>query len=63
MVEDTLFSQIDKIFNISEVAWVGTLHLISVFPGSRTEFKRPYRHILVSSKGDKTYKKKRNFLM
>ena len=53
MVENTLFfSGRQNIEDISEVGWV---HLIYVFPGSRTGFKRLCSHILVSSKGDQTY--------
>ena len=53
MVENPLFSQIDKILKIvprlDEYIW------FPFFPGSRTDFKPPYCHILVSSKGDQTY--------
>ena len=53
MVENTLFSQIDKILKIYP-----RLDEYISFPfvlGSRTGFKRLYGHILVSSKGDQTY--------
>ena len=48
MVENTLFSQIDKILKI--YPRLDEYISFPFFPGSRTEFKRPYRHILVSSK-------------
>ena len=53
MVENTLFSQIDKILKIYP-----RLDEYISFPfvlGSRTGFKRLYGHIPVSSKGDQTY--------
>ena len=53
MVENTLFSQIDKILKIYP-----RLDEYISFPfglGSRTGCKRLYGHILVSSKGDQTY--------
>ena len=53
MVENTLFSQIDKILKIyprlDEYIW------FPFFPGSRIDFKLPYDHILFWSKGDQNY--------
>ena len=54
MVENTLFSQIDKILKIVS----GFDEYISFLfcPGSRIDFKPPYGHILVGSKGDQIYR-------
>ena len=46
MVENTLFSQIDKILKI--VSRFDEYISFPFFPGSRIDFKRPYGHILVS---------------
>ena len=53
MVENTLFSQIDKILKI--YPRLDEYISFPFVPGSRTGFKRLYGHILVSSKGDQTY--------
>ena len=53
MVENTLFSQIDKILKI--YPRLDEYISFPFFPGSRTGFKRLCGHILVSSKGDQTY--------
>ena len=53
MVENTLFSQIDKILKI--YPRLDEYISFPFVPGSRTGFKRLCGHILVSSKGDQTY--------
>ena len=53
MVENTLFSQIDKILKI--YPRLDEYISFPFVPGSRTDFKPLYGHILVSSKGDQTY--------
>ena len=53
MVENTLFSQIDKILKI--YPRLDEYISFPFVPGSRTGFKPLYGHILVSSKGDQTY--------
>ena len=54
MVENTLVSQIDKILKI--YPRLDEYISFPFFPGSRTGFKRLCGHILVSSKGDQTYR-------
>ena len=53
MDENTLFSQIDKILKI--YPRLDEYISFPFVPGSRTGFKRLCGHILVSSKGDRTY--------
>ena len=53
MVENTLFSQIDKILKI--YPRLDEYISFPFVPGSRTGFNPLYGHILVSSKGDQTY--------
>ena len=53
MVENTLFSQIDKILKI--YPRLDEYITFPFVPGSRTGFNPLYGHILVSSKGDQTY--------
>ena len=53
MVENTLFSQIDKILKI--YPRLDEYISFPFVPSSRNGFKRLYGHILVSSKGNQTY--------
>ena len=55
MVENTLFSQIDKILKI--YPRLDEYISFPFVPGSRTGFKRLCGHILVSSKGDQIYRR------
>ena len=60
MVENTLFSQIDKILKI--YPRLDEYISFPFVPSSRNGFKRLYGHILVSSKGNQTYYRLFRFL-